>query len=304
MSNGNQSIQEVKWTDDAIRWQGGLHGDKLSNLQNIEEDSSSGDDNQCMVDPFADPDPTELQTFQFVVPSSIHCSEGASSSTSDEKDKNKQTQTHIEVSIQGYKSEADAVWKSTGLTLWKASHYLCEYQVENPQLFTGNVLELGAGLGLNGILAWKIMCLFAKSAENSVCITDGDTDALIHLRKNIQRNQMNESSNNEPEITCHQLLWGAITSQTFLSQIAQNKKYDTIIASDIIYAPSIVAPLWETVHTLLKKDGVFVMAFARRKVPVSIEMVLESAKGRGFGYELVKEDREEGIWVYLFRFEA
>ena len=44
------------------------------------------------------------------------------------------------------------------------------------------------------------------------------------------------------------------------------------------------------------------MAYARREVPVSIEMVLKVAVQRGFLYELVKKNDEEGIWVYAFRF--
>eukprot|EP00804_Cyclotella_cryptica_P030592 CCRYP_020006-RB/>CCRYP_020006-RB protein AED:0.37 eAED:0.37 QI:0/0/0/1/0/0/3/0/177 len=176
----------------------------------------------------------------------------------------------MEVVIRGYKTNADEVWKSTGLTLWKASHYLCQYQVEHAHtLFRGKrVLELGAGLGLNGILAWKIIL------DNCVCITDGDSDALVHLRQNIQRNRT-ENSNDHVRVSCHQLLWGAST---------------------------IIAPLWETIQTLLDRQGVFVMAFARRKVPVSIELVLKQAERFGFGYELAKEDMEEGIWVYTFKF--
>ena len=44
------------------------------------------------------------------------------------------------------------------------------------------------------------------------------------------------------------------------------------------------------------------MAFARRKVQVSIDLVLETAVEKGFWYELVKENLEDGIWVYEFRF--
>ena len=61
--------------------------------------------------------------------------------------------------------------------------------------------------------------------------------------------------------------------------------------------------MWETVTTLLSRNGKFVMAFAKRKVPISIEFVLESAKKAGFAYDLEEEDAEEGIWVYLFRFQ-
>lgn len=274
----NEEIKEVEWTDDAIRWHGGLDGDIISN--NDEENSYDG----CVIDPFADPSPTEIQT--------IKCS------------------ATIEVHIKCYKMEADAVWKSTGLALWRASHYLCQYQVENSlELFRNKrVIELGAGLGLNGLVAWKIMCELSSECDTqdemhsgSVCITDGDTDALVILRENIQRNQ-SPCQNSKPQITAHQLLWGASTSQEFLAHITQNQKYETIIASDIIYALSIVVPLWETIQTLLETDGVFVMAYARREVPVSIELVLKEATRFGFVYELVKEDQEDGIWVYEFRF--
>jgi predicted nicotinamide N-methyase len=285
----NLQNYEVKWTDDAIRWEGGLNGETAP------QPTEDSDEDGCMVDPFSDPDPFELQTFRFNLPSAF----GAARDSSE-----------ITVVINGYKTTADAVWKSTGLTLWKASGYLCQYQCENAhELFSNKrVLELGAGLGLNGILGWKIMCSLRGSGaevQGSVCITDGDSDALVHLRENIQRNHTEQTTPDNIKVYCNQLLWGEQTSNTFLEQIAQNKKYHTVLASDIIYAPSIIEPLWETVETLLESrenGGAFVMAFARRKVPVSIDMLLEAAKAHGFECELVKEDQDEGIWVYVFRF--
>ena len=307
--NMSDEIKEVPWTDDAIRWQGGLDGDMPNNNKQTNNDTDdNSEDNGCMVDPFADPDPTELQTFRFSISSVPSDDDNTPSISGDSQ------AIPIDVTIRGYKTGADAVWKSTGLTLWKASHYLCQYQVEKAsELFQNKrVLELGAGLGLNGILGWKIMCYLESASrvvtddhhhflESSMCITDGDSDALVHLRENIQRNQ-STSCKTKSEVSCHQLLWGSSNSQTFLTQIAKNQKYGTILASDIIYAPSIIQPLWETIQTLLDREGVFVMAFARRKVPVSIELVLEEATKFGFDYELVKEDQEEGIWVYTFRF--
>ena len=297
MSNEPSSMKEVQWTDDVIRWQGGLGGN-TRNEQELNDNDDDSDDG-CLVDPFADPDPTELNTFSFVLPPHSTNMKTSDKGLNDEG-------TIIDVIIKGYKTGSDAVWKSTGLTLWKASHYLCEYQIENGRVLFENkrVLELGAGLGLNGILCWKIMCALqlGDGSTGSVCITDGDSDALVHLRENIQRNQSMDCNNTTPQVICHQLLWGSSTSQTFLGDIAQHKRYDTIIASDIIYAPSIIEPLWETIETMLDKDGVFVMAFARRKVPVSIELVLEAAVKHKFGYDLVKEDKIEGIWVYVFRY--
>lgn len=183
-------------------------------------------------------------------------------------------------------------------------------------MFVGKrVLELGAGLGLNGILAWRMMDVCGADSEDGrgeVCITDGDSDALVHLRDNIERNRpsttaptnddVDINNTDRTKVSCHQLIWGKQSSLSFLQHHTNNQKYNLLLASDIIYAACIIEPLWETVQTLLDEhDGVFVMAFARRKVPVSIELVLESAVEKGFEYELAKEDLEEGIWVYLFR---
>ena len=116
------------------------------------------------------------------------------------------------------------------------------------------------------------------------------------------------------------------------------KPFDILIASDIVYALVIVEPLWETIRLLLRRrrrrkrrrsdagvgdlgesscsndendksgnnddDSVncrpfFLMAYAKREVPVTIEMVLDSATKAGFSYELVDED-PEGIWIYNF----
>ena len=110
--------------------------------------------------------------------------------------------------------------------------------------------------------------------------------------------------------------------------------FDIVIASDIVYALVIVEPLWETIRLLLRRRGRrrnaagggggrgdsscnndkndknnnddsvssrprFLMAYAKREVPVTIEMVLDSATKAGFSYDLVDED-PEGIWIYSF----
>jgi predicted nicotinamide N-methyase len=302
-------IDEVIWRDDSIRWEGGLRDDAKKKTsvskdaeRGNEESSSSDDEQEFMIDPFADPDPFELFSFDFRLP-----------------DKNT-----VSIQIRGYKTNADEIWQSTGLTLWRASSYLCEYQIEQyPRLFGSNkrVLELGAGLGLNGILAWKLMssCGAEKNESGNgnddtddglrkstgeVCITDGDSDALVHLRDNVERNRSLGSNETTTTtiVSCHQLIWGKKSSENFLECISHNEKYNVLLASDIIYSPVIVEPLWETVQTLLTPlHGVFLMAFAKRKVPVSIDMVLQAAVEKGFEYDLVKEDLEEGIWVYEFR---
>lgn len=315
------AIEEVVWRDDSIRWEGGLRvgGD---DKKKTEDDES--DDQEFLIDPFADPDPFEVFSFDFhLSPAATASNDGDGSKKMQDTLSKTNGKKTISIQIRGYKTDAEEIWQSTGLTLWRASDYLCEYQVEKyKQLFSSNkrVLELGAGLGLNGILAWKLMmeqeanhdisCDGSRNKAGEVCITDGDSDALVHLRDNVERNRpISSSSSNHHEETMvfakvHQLIWGKESSEKFLETISNNTKYDVLLASDIIYSPVIVEPLWETVQTLLDTSGVFVMAFARRKVPVSIDLVLSASVERGFGYQLVKEDLDEGIWVYEFRFDG
>ena len=75
--------------------------------------------------------------------------------------------------------------------------------------------QLGGGLGLCGILAHRMTsssCSSSPASESNtnnnktaVFLTDGDTDALVQLRENIERNK---SKSVEGIISSHQLLWG------------------------------------------------------------------------------------------------
>jgi len=270
--------RDIIWTDDKIRWT--EDNDKLSNTGGEKEEEEV---EECaFIDPFKDPDPFETFCFNY-------CNEDNHS---------------VEVSVRGYKTEADAVWQSTGLTLWQASNHLCRYMVDHRDMFhEKRILELGAGLGLCGILAHHL------GRNCTVYITDGDSDALVHLRKNVKLNQQkvgaSASADDKRMVTAAQLLWGQDTTEMFLEKHEESvQTFDMLIASDIIYALVIVEPLWETVKLLLRKskEAVFIMAYAKRDVPVTIDMVLEAAGTAGFSHALVDEN-PEGIWVYEFRWK-
>ena len=115
------SIQkETKWTDASIRWP--EDGPKT---YDSEEEEECG-----YMDPFKDPDPFQIFSFKFERPGPV-------------EDFRSEEDKVIDIDIRGYKTDADAVWESTGLTLWRASDYLCEYQVKNVELFQGKrVLEV------------------------------------------------------------------------------------------------------------------------------------------------------------------
>jgi len=302
--------QETPWTDDKIRWDD--DDDDTATNNNNNDDN----DNDGLVDPFQAVDSTQLFARTFSLRN------------------NSNTNSAITIQLQGYQAEADEIWKSTGLTLWRAADYLCEYLLlqssltvdhdsddsADALLFSSNnnnnnckVLELGAGLGLVGILVHHLLLRLQQSKEDTnsdettttkqgsfVCLTDGDTDALVQLRANVQRNCNNNNNNTNNSILVRQLIWGHEKATKFRHQ---HGTFDVILASDIVYAAVIVQPLWETVAALLRRPhGVFCLAFAKRRVPVTMDVVLEAAHAAGFTHKLVRED-PTGIWVYRFRWK-
>lgn len=87
----------------------------------------SDEEEAAMFNPFKDPDPIKTFTYRFPRPL-VHKFE-------DEE--------FIEIKIRGYKSDADEVWQSTGVTLWRAATFLCEFMLKHFDLFQNKtVLEV------------------------------------------------------------------------------------------------------------------------------------------------------------------
>jgi hypothetical protein len=61
-------------------------------------------------------------------------------------------------------------------------------------------------------------------------------------------------------------------------------------------------PLWETIQVLLAPEGTFVLAFAKRKVPVQVQDVLQTANEYGFEctpkMTTPKKNEEQDVFLY------
>jgi Lysine methyltransferase len=164
-------------------------------------------------------------------------------------------------------------------------------------------------MGLCGILASHL-------GAARVLLTDGDTDALAQLRRNVQANcvcardaadndDKSSSNSHKKNVTCRQLVWG----RNLDSFVSEHGVFDVVLGSDIIYVPEIIEPLFETIERILMNrpdddDGdahhdpppTFILAYARRNVP--IDLVLDHAKQRGFVWTCPDNESAEGVFCF------
>lgn len=160
--------------------------------------------------------------------------------------------------------EKSKISHSTGLALWTCSQILGSYLTDHPELVKDQrVLELGAGLGLCGVVAHHL-------DAHHVLVTDGDTDVLHNLQHNMKLNHREDSS--ESNLSCTQLVWGR--------DLHNFRRHPVILATDVLYSPQNIEPLWQTVDNLLEPDGLFLLAFAPHNV--TIDQVLDKAEQLGF----------------------
>lgn len=322
--------EEVEWTDSQIRWE----EDGTPPRRNEKHEDDDEEEDEALGSDLFAPDPRKTFSFEFSRP--------VKNKNSYHEHKKSSLPPTISITLQGYAYESDQTWSSTGMTLWRASEYLCHYlvrhwdtllppsnnNIDNNHQSQGrqrrrHVLELGAGLGLCGLVAHHLAAgdddnvaqddeSSSLTSTTSVYVTDGDKDVLVKLRENVALNQTNkpmDGASSSSKISCHQLLWGHDTANKFLHNVvADQQKFHLIVAADVVYVKSVVQPLWETVQTLLDTDdehAKFILAFARRRVDVTVDDVLWAAQEAGFVYERKssEEDLENGLFLYTFRWK-
>jgi predicted nicotinamide N-methyase len=178
--------------------------------------------------------------------------------------------------------------ESTGLALWDGSRNLCNYLCAHKEYVQGkNVLELGAGLGVCGILAHKL-------GAKKVVLTDGDTATLVTMRLNVATNS--EGEDEEDFMVCKQLRWGR-NIEGFREKVAS--EFDTIMGGDIIYAQEGLQPLFQTVSKLLSEErhAVFLQSYINRN-GVTMEEAFQVAKSHGLQWLEPEHDGTDGVYVF------
>ena len=304
--------------------------DEKGNLKRRDDDSDNDDEEEIMNDfafnLFSSPKEEIYETFEYdysFPPKEEH-----------DHDHEHEHEHDIRVPKQTIKIRGQSeINNSTGLSMWLGSEVISQYLLQNSNLIRNKtVLELGAGLGLVGIT-----CHFIGASK--VILTDGDTTVLNNLRFNVGQNIDGYSDENDNggsgdsssypavSVSCPQHIWG----NDIDNFIESYGKANVIIATDCVYIPQSLEPLWQSIDQLLltnvdnhgeesehddkdnknerinnnNNDGIFIYT-NRCASAAPIEMVLEMATRFGFTWttssSTLKEDEGDELSDKVFIF--
>ena len=160
--------------------------------------------------------------------------------------------------------------------LWASSKVLTQFLVANPKWVQGKVvLEMGAGIGQPSLT-------IAKKAKK-VIISDHNADAVALIEKNITQLGLTNAK-------------GVLLDwNTFDYSIAA----DTILLSDINYAPEAFDPLLKIIMHNITKGAVIIIATPQRIMGIPFIESLQPYIKESFTKSIFEEDKEVFISIYI-----
>lgn len=135
----------------------------------------------------------------------------------------------------------------TGGMTWESSIAMGLYFAANPVLLQGDVIELGSGVGLGGMLAQvgsELSTQRGVASLHSITLTDGNDEVLQQCRQNVQL------AGTDHKVHVTKLDWNDFVR---CRPKHQCNMYDTVIASDCAYRYQDIPALGETMHGLLSE---------------------------------------------------
>lgn len=165
--------------------------------------------------------------------------------------------------------------------LWPSAVALAHYVTQRLDLSGRHVLELGCGLGLVSVVA-------ALQGARVLC-TDYEPDALAFARHNARRN------------ACRQVRFRLVDWR----RPALHRRYEYILASDVIYEARNFGPLATLLQRYLARGGRALFSEPGRTNAVPFFALLRQ---RGFVYEKtlqpVEWDGSHQIAIYTIRYRT
>mmetsp|Transcript_20204 Transcript_20204/g.29777 ORF Transcript_20204/g.29777 Transcript_20204/m.29777 type:complete len:368 (-) Transcript_20204:25-1128(-) len=143
----------------------------------------------------------------------------------------------------------------TGACTWESSIASSLYFASRcDQTLKGRVLELGSGIGLGALLARALI-----DGEDIHCAIDNITlsDYIDEVIGQCRENLLNNSANSSIKMNVRHINW-----YDFVQNTTNADKFDTIIASDIVYRRQDIFPLLSTISSHLNETSGVAHLFA------------------------------------------
>mmetsp|Transcript_11766 Transcript_11766/g.19547 ORF Transcript_11766/g.19547 Transcript_11766/m.19547 type:complete len:297 (-) Transcript_11766:208-1098(-) len=168
--------------------------------------------------------------------------------------------------------DTTACGNHTGGIVWETSYLLINYLLQKSQKL-GRVLEVGAGCGLLGqVLAASGWC-------KQVVLTETE-EVLVNLQANLERNAtLFQNKKKRPVINAQKLDWLAYEKDA-IDDIKKHS-FDTIVGTDVVFAPSLVEPLLSTLSFMARDDAVVYLCLQVR-CEDSHQLLLDTAASHGW----------------------
>ena len=173
---------------------------------------------------------------------------------------------------------------ATGHCVWMGAFLLMDALPLLGVYFHGKrVIELGCGTGIGGI---ALVCS-ENALPSMLTLTDADPNALELCGRNCEHNTLDPSQYSVVPLT-----WGEKLAAGLLKD--GDPKFDTVLATDVLYDIGLLPPLFRTAVDCLGGTGTFVLSHVPRACyssdhpPVNNleDHIIERA--REFGFHLTK----------------
>uniref|UniRef100_A0A1D1Y5A5 Methyltransferase-like protein 6 n=2 Tax=Anthurium amnicola TaxID=1678845 RepID=A0A1D1Y5A5_9ARAE len=154
----------------------------------------------------------------------------------------------LSLTIKGLAKEYQHTCRATGLMLWESARFMCKVLAENPSIVAGKrVLELGCGSA-------GVCSMVAVQFAELVVATDGDIEALDHLKENVSSNLPQSLIE---KIIIKKLVWGNKEDLNVIQDLKNDGGcgFDIIIGTDVTYNSEAVSQLFQTARALISDKG-------------------------------------------------